>query len=333
MNIKLSVIVPVYNVDKYLERCLNSLVNQTLKEIEIIIVNDGSTDNSQKICEEYARKYSQVKLINKNNEGVSKARNIALKEVKGEYLTFIDSDDWIEKDAYEIMYNEAKKKNADIVQCTFREVMEDGTIYVLNKFNQNKEYIGEDILREFLLGNINAVVWDKIYKTSIWIDNNIVFPEDLKLVEDQLPTCQVLYNSEKYIVLKDVLYNYYRRLDSCTISNFSAKNMDMITSMQSIKEFLKEKRMSHYIENEYIVRYVNTVTTFTINKYISNKNHKSKKLKQAFITDFRLNTRYYYKKNFISFKKKIQIFLIKNFFSIYSILLRTRNFVKDLKTK
>ena len=232
---------------------------------------------------------------------------------RGEYIGFVDSDDWIEKDTYEIMYNEAKKKNADIVQCAFREVMEDGTIYALNKVNQNKEYIGDDILRAFLLDNINAAVWDKIYKTSIWIDNNIVFPEDLKLGEDQLTTCQVLYNSEKYIALKDILYNYYRRSDSCTISNFSAKNMDMITSMQYIREFLNEKGISHYIGNEYIVRYVNTVTTFTINKYITDKNHKNKNLRQAFINDFRLNTRHYYKKDFISFKKKVKIFLVRNF--------------------
>jgi len=115
--VKVSVIVPVYNVELYLEKCLDSLVNQTLKEIEIIVVNDGSPDNSQEIIDKYAKEYKNIKAYKKKNGGLSDARNYGIKKASGEYIAFIDSDDYVRLDMYEKMYNKAKSGNFDMVVC------------------------------------------------------------------------------------------------------------------------------------------------------------------------------------------------------------------------
>lgn len=330
MEIKVSVILPVFNVDKYIKRCLDSLVNQTLKEIEIIIINDGSTDNTKRICEEYAKKYDNIKLINKKNEGVSKARNIALKKVRGEYLAFIDGDDWIDRNAYEIMYNTAKRDSADVVQCGVRHILDNGKIRVFNKNLFNTLYQDNEILRQFLLGKINAISCDKIYKVSIWKENDIYFPENLSLGEDQITTCQVVYNSKRFIALKDTFYNYYRRSDSCTTSKFSLKNMDMLISMKYIRELLKQWRVDFYIENEYMLRYIKTITIFIIDKYILDNAKKNDNFKKIFIDDFKLNTKNFYKKEFLSFKTKLEVFLIRNLFNLYVLWLKLKIQVKKV---
>ena len=117
---KVSVIIPVYNVEKYISRCLESLANQTLKDLEILIVNDGSTDNSRSIIEKYLKKHSlRIKYFEKQNGGLSSARNYGLKYATGEYIAFLDSDDYVEKDMYEDMYKIAKKDDADMVECDF----------------------------------------------------------------------------------------------------------------------------------------------------------------------------------------------------------------------
>ena len=118
MSIKVSVIVPVYNVEKFIGKCLDSLVNQTLKDIEIIVVNDGTKDNSQEIIDKYVKKYpDKVKSFIKENGGLSSARNFGIEKAKGEYISFVDSDDWLNDDALEKMYNKAKKDKSDIVIC------------------------------------------------------------------------------------------------------------------------------------------------------------------------------------------------------------------------
>ena len=118
-NIKVSIIVPVYNSEKYLQTLINSLIAQTLKEIEIIVIDDGSTDSSGKILDDYQSELEKIKVIHKQNAGVSAARNTGLEVASGEYIGFVDSDDWIEKDMYEKLYNTAKLKNCNVVICNF----------------------------------------------------------------------------------------------------------------------------------------------------------------------------------------------------------------------
>ena len=159
---KVSVIVPVYNVEKYISKCLDSLVNQTLKDIEIIVVNDGSPDNSQKIIDEYVKKYpDKVKSYIKENGGQGSARNYGIELSTGEYIGFVDSDDFVELDMFEKMYNKAKQDNSDIVICGSYNVSEDYSKKEIDVFvnNYNTD------LENAIFGKMT--VWNKIYKRNI----------------------------------------------------------------------------------------------------------------------------------------------------------------------
>lgn len=162
---KVSVIVPVYNVEPYLDKCLNTLVNQTLKKIEIIIVNDGSKDNSEKIIEKYLKKYPEkIKYIKKANGGLSSARNEGLKYASGEYIGFVDSDDYVSLNTFNLMYKKAKEKNFDLVVCNLNYVYETKTKMVsagLDKDLENEDEVKKNIV--FLY----PAVWNKLYKKEI----------------------------------------------------------------------------------------------------------------------------------------------------------------------
>ena len=165
---KVSIIVPVYNVEKYLRKCLNSLVNQTLTDIEVILVNDGSKDKSQEIINEFKEKYPEkIKAFETVNGGAAKARNYALEHVTGEYIGFVDSDDYVEEDMYEKLYNKAIEENAEIVCCNYYRVQEEVNKFSAKKFgNQriNKDNIfNKSIYEEKLLFDEVPYLWNKIF--------------------------------------------------------------------------------------------------------------------------------------------------------------------------
>ena len=159
--VKVSVIVPVYNVEKYIRKCMESLVNQTLKEIEIIVVNDGTKDNSMNIVKEFKEKYpDKIVCLEKENGGLSDARNFAIPFAKGEYIAFLDSDDYVEKNMYEDMYELAKKENSDMVECDF--------------FWEYPDKIKEDIgviynCKKEMLEKVRVVAWNKLIKRDILV--------------------------------------------------------------------------------------------------------------------------------------------------------------------
>ena len=186
-----SVIVPVYNVERYLNRCLNSIISQTFKDIEIICVNDGSTDTSLKILKEYQKIDNRIIVINKENEGVSKSRNKGIEVAKGEYIVFVDSDDWINLDMVEYMYNKAKNTDTDIVMCTYmREYINNSKEKV---FNLPDEIIFEDEAKRYLL-----------YKSDI-IDNDSInhFFEQVRYSRG-IPNLSLLYYNN-VISMKDII--------------------------------------------------------------------------------------------------------------------------------
>lgn len=225
-NPKVSVIVPVYNVESYLERCLDSLINQTLKDIEIITVNDGSTDNSLDILNKYSNNDNRIKVINKENSGVSDCRNIAMKQMRGEYLTFVDSDDWINSNALEIMYTKAEEEKSDLVMCTYmREfanhskekvydmpkvvVYENQEIKNLHRklFGPTDEELGDPEGLDSL-----GTVWAKLYKVDVIKNNNLEF-KDLKEIgsnEDGLFNIYVFNKIRKVVFINKPLYHYWR---------------------------------------------------------------------------------------------------------------------------
>ena len=172
---KCSIIIPVYNVEKYLPKCLDSIVNQTYKNIEIICINDGSTDNSLKILEEYAQKDERIKIINQENQGVSVARNVGIDNATGDYILFVDSDDWIDRDTCKILKIELENEYYDLI--IFNHSV------VTKKSTRPTKYIG---------GNKFAF-WAACYKTSIIKNNNIKFPKNIKISEDHFFKYNFLY--------------------------------------------------------------------------------------------------------------------------------------------
>ena len=229
---KLSVIVPIYNVEKYLPKCLDSLVNQTLKDIEIIIVNDASPDNSKKIIEKYLKKYKNIKYFEKENGGQGSARNLGLKHAKGKYIAYVDSDDYIELDMFEKMYNKAVEDNSDVVICGHNLV--DLNYNVVDKY---LPVITGNIKEDILLGNM--AVWNKIYKKDI-ID--IDFREKL-WYEDIDFTAKLLLGNKKISFVNEALYNYLLRPGS-TMNNKNAKrNLELLSAFTSMKKYFKGKKL------------------------------------------------------------------------------------------
>ena len=188
MGIKVSVIVPIYNVEKYLRKCLDSLVNQTLKDIEIICINDGTKDNSVNIVNEYLQKYPNVILINQENQGLGMARNNAMKHAKGDYIAFVDSDDWVDLNMYEVLYNKAIETNADIVECDYRMVFENstkiknrtlfGSLHTWKKFPIvcGKVFDWKFVKKE-LFDGLRCMVWNRLYKRRLIFDTHLTFPK------------------------------------------------------------------------------------------------------------------------------------------------------------
>ena len=217
---KISVIIPVYNVEKYLAECLTSVVNQTFKDIEIICVNDGSTDNSPKILEEFAQKDSRIKIINQENQGMSCARNAGLAVATGEYITFVDSDDYISTDLYADMQ---KYLPAELI-CFNAKIFPMSEKYrALQNYIQCK-FEGEQPITEKIIKQTNIHIWNKIFKTSVIRENNIKFPDGLYF-EDFPFMFEYLHsiNTAKFVTGKG--YYFYRQQPNSIMKTCSPKSI------------------------------------------------------------------------------------------------------------
>ena len=227
-KIKVSVIIPVYNVEKYLRKCLESVINQTLEEIEIIVINDGSTDNSKRIIAEFEEKDTRIKVINQKNQGLSMARNSGLKIATGEYVGFIDSDDYIEIDMYEKMYKKAKEMDSDVVSCNYKNIFSKYE-EIVDNFNDELIKIDKQNIEKFWKINYEEIVtpvWNKIYRRSLIVKNKIEFvSNNIISSEDILFNLQYISEANNIFNMKEVFYNYMRREDSITTSKKARKNM------------------------------------------------------------------------------------------------------------
>ena len=206
--VKVSVIIPVYNVEEYLRQALDSVINQTFDDIEIICVNDGSTDNSLKILEEYAGLDNRILIINQTNKGVSVARNVGINQATGEYIIFVDPDDWIEDNLVEEAYKKIYKENLDIVSFGHICYAGDGS-YKSHSFNileklKNEKFFTVDIIVRGLV----HCVWDKIYKREFIINNQILFPKNIKNAEDVCFCLLCVLCNAKWGGLNKCFYNY-----------------------------------------------------------------------------------------------------------------------------
>lgn len=216
----ISVVIPVYNVEKYLSECLDSVVNQTYKNLQIIIVDDGSTDSSGKICDEYAGKDNRISVIHQSNAGAGAAKNTGLELIDGDYFSIIDSDDYIELDMYEKMVNSLEKYNSDIAQCLFRNVFVNDSFDRKYKIKGNypKILTSKNFLKEYLYDWKYAIFWNKLFKKSLL--QNIKFPVGRK-IDDEFFTYKLVCNAKKVVNIDNILYNYRMRKTSVMNENNS----------------------------------------------------------------------------------------------------------------
>ena len=239
----ISIIVPVYNVEKYLSRCIDSILNQTYTNLEILLVNDGSTDSSGVICDLFASKDSRITVTHKKNGGLSDARNVGIKKATGQYIGFVDSDDWINPKMYEKLYENIKKYDSEISICGFKLIEESeqnsplnllpGNKYEINKFTSNKAL-------EVLLTkrSFHSNAWDKLYKKDLF--KNIEYPKG-RIYEDIATTYKLIDKANGIVYCAYPGYNYLQREGSLIHSHFNTKLYGMVESYQEMLEYIKIK--------------------------------------------------------------------------------------------
>ena len=282
---KISIIIPVYNGEKYIEKCLDSIKNQTFKDYEVLIINDGSKDNTKNLIEKYLND-KRFKLFNRTNHGIGASRNFGLDESSGEYICFIDSDDYVDKKYLEKLYNKISKENLDIVVCNYIELNEELNI---EKKVKIKAFDNTTIDKNpELLLSINKSPWNKIYRKSIL--ENIKFPTDLKY-EDTEFLCKALYNSK--IGYVDECLNYYVIHNNSETTTMDKRVFDILNIIDNIRKFYENS-------NDYIKEYIDKMSLQILTTYtIQQRYQKDKKLAKEFIN----RSFNYMEKNISNFKK------------------------------
>lgn len=243
---KVSVIVPVYNVESYVERCLQSLVNQTLEDIEIIVVNDGSTDGSEEIVKKYQQYYPNlIKYYKKENGGLSDARNFGMKFASGDYMAFLDSDDYVELDMYEKMYNKAIEENSDMVECDFiweypnKAIKDVGSIY-----STKKE----------MIVNARVVAWNKLIKRNLIENSKVIYPKGLRYEDIEFFYKMVPYYN-KVSFVKEPLVHYIQR--STSISNVqNERTKEIFDVLDNVIKYYKENSLFEEYKAELEYTYI-----------------------------------------------------------------------------
>ena len=206
----ISIIVPVYNVEPYLRKCLDSIINQTYRDLEILIIDDGSTDGSGEICNEYAASDHRLQVIHQNNKGLSEARNSGIDIATGDYILFVDGDDWIESNTVECLYQACLDHNAEVSCCGhYKEFADRTTVHSL--VTSKKEYEGEEIVVPAMKGSFAHYAWEKLWERSLFEECR--FPSGMQF-EDVATTWKLFLRCNKVVCIPDVLFHYTYRKDS-----------------------------------------------------------------------------------------------------------------------
>ena len=246
----ISVLVPVYNTNQYLPRCIDSILGQSFTDFELLLIDDGSTDGSAKICDAYAEKDSRIRVLHKENGGVSSARNLGLNEAKGEWVVFVDSDDWISDNCIKVLTEPLRKKEFDIVVGDYR---------IIGEFPYNLElslpegaYHETGITHTFCNGGIYIMSWNKLYRKEFLLKNQLAFEEG-KVHEDEILAFEISCLEKSFYVVKSVTYYYRIRENSiATIKDRHLKLQRYIAVFQSIKEKVKRYEKVDGIYDHYL---------------------------------------------------------------------------------
>lgn len=330
---KVSIIVPVYNVEKYLEKCIESILAQTFKNIEVILVNDGSSDKSGLICDKYSLIDRRIKVVHKKNTGVSDSRNYGIKVSSGKYIAFIDSDDWVDKEYINILYSNLIKYNADISVCDF--IRENNESKPKQLLKEKKEILFTNIeaLNQIygeLYVQMIAVVWNKLYKREIF--NDLKFPID-KIHEDEYLTPIALYKCNKIIYTNKQLLHYRDTPNSIMNKKFNVKRLDYLYVLESRMKFFKENMLDELYKKN-VCTYLEKVMEFYFlvkRSDIENKKNIMKELKNK-LSNLNKNLDIKLPK-----KLKIEMVLFKVYPNLYYLMiwitLKIKGYRRDINDK
>ncbi|PKM96276.1 MAG: hypothetical protein CVU84_00750 [Firmicutes bacterium HGW-Firmicutes-1] len=329
---KVSIVVPVYNTSKYLEKCINSIINQTLQEIQIILVNDGSTDHSLSVCRKYAKQDHRIIVIDKPNGGSSSARNAGLEVATGEYIGFVDSDDWIELEMYENMYQQMSEIQADICMCNYKVDTNNKSIPIALGIEQNLLQ-GEEIIYNIIINmistsdlnskseNIMASVWRLIVKKELFDKYNLMFREDIHLMEDFVFCIEAFSKSDIVSVNRGFYYHYVNNLNSLS-SLYKKDILKMhLQVFDATMKILINENIVGIVQNKLNIRYVNMFITSITNE-VHKDNHKSVWEKTRVINELCRNDKLHEILNGINtsgykIRKKLVLFAMKYGLGIY----------------
>jgi len=310
----ISIIVPVYNVEKYLNKCIDSILNQTFSDFELILVDDGSTDSSGSICDKYND--DRITVIHKENGGISSARNTGIDIAKGDFIGFVDSDDFIHKDMYKILYDNIIKYTGDIAICKEKNVYENELVE-LNSINEDLKInilTVEEILKKSNKERSTFIyAWNKLYKKELFKD--LRYPEN-KIYEDEWLSPKILYKASKIIYIDKDLYYYLQRDGSIVNSKFRVKKFDKVYALENNVIFFKNRKETELHEIATKV-YLDTLlwTDQAAQNQLKNIDKDLKKLRQTInihmmeimnnskisykqkilLIFYRFNTKFYYK--------------------------------------
>lgn len=280
---KISIIIPIYNVEQFLPKCLDSIIKQTYKNLEIILVNDGSTDTCPQICDKYATKDSRIKVIHKENGGLSDARNAGFQFVTGDYLAFVDSDDLVSLDFYENLLKISIQKNADIVESGILKFTDEKDLQNLQQDNSVEEFETEKALELLMKEQLKQVVWNKLYKTNIV--NNLLF-EKGKIHEDEFWTYQIFARAKKIVKTNYPLYFYRQQEESIMAEKYSIRRLSGVEA--------REKRL------EFMEKNFPNLTNLAVAKFW----HSAFNNYQAIVRNPKLDEDFYHRKNILEKIKK-----------------------------
>lgn len=319
MNPKISIIVPIYKVQKYLHKCINSILSQSFKDFELILVNDGSPDNCGEICEYYAKEDSRVKVIHKENGGLSSARNLGIDHAQSDYIAFVDSDDYIHNEMYKILYSVAIKHSSTLVICDYVEVIEgSGSNPITLPTNIDVEnYTNSEALSQ--LCSINGIKYviacNKLFKKELF--RNLRFKVG-KIHEDEFIAHEILFKCKKVTYCPVKLYFYLQRSDSITNSPVNIDKLDAIEASRERMEFFKKiKQTGLQKKTEY--NYISLIFLyyFKIKKNVPNSDKKLMKIKK----DFQSNLGVFLENPYFLKKEKICWFLFAMNPVLYELLI------------
>ena len=321
----ISIIVPVYKVEKYLDKCVESIVEQTHKNLEIILVDDGSPDNCPAMCDEWAKKDSRIKVIHKKNGGLSSARNAGLDVCTGDYIGFVDSDDWIEPDMYEYLLDIGMKNNADVSRCEFVIEAENSDITV--DFQNDSELSmlsGDELIIELVNGDYSeGAMWNKLYKRKLF--DSVRFKEGIT-IEDCLANYYIYRQQVTLVSSFAVKYHYLQRGDSITGTAFSEKSFDILKVHNEITNSeINNPATYPYCLKAYIrynIIYLRTCIAYEKEFYRDDMRNEVKKYSSAILHS-----------PICDKKLKFRVFLITYMFPLYKLMVNVKCHGRDIIRK